>query len=111
MRKVILALILVAVILPVAVLFLRSATPVVDLPTPPTSLGQATPVAVHVQDPHGVRSAAAIVEQNGVRYQVWKLSQPTTAADSTFSFAAGVKATPHLKDGKAKRALASARAP
>jgi murein DD-endopeptidase MepM/ murein hydrolase activator NlpD len=101
-RKVILSLLLLAIIVPVAVLFLRSATPVVDFPTPATSLGQATPVSVHVQDPHGVRSAAAFVEQNGARFRVWELAQASTAADSTFNFVAGVKATPQLKDGKAK---------
>ena len=102
MRKVILSLLLLAIVVPVAVLFLRSATPVVDLPTPPSTLGQATPVSVHVQDAHGVRRVAAFVEQNGARYQVWEMLQPSTAADSTFRFEAGVKATPQLKDGKAR---------
>ena len=102
MRKAILVLILLAVILPVAVLFVRSATPVLDMPVPPSSLGQATPVSVHVRDPHGVRRVAAFVEQNGAQIQVWEMAQASSAADSTFSFVAGVKATPQLKDGKAK---------
>ena len=102
MRKVILSLLLLAIVVPVAVLFVRSATPVVDLPTPPSVLGQATPVSVHVQDAHGVRRVAAFVEQIGARYQVWEMLQPSTAADSTFRFEAGVKVTPQLKDGKAK---------
>ena len=102
MRKVILSLLLLAIVVPVAVLFVRSATPVVDLPTPPSVLGQATPVSVHVQDAHGVRRVAAFVEQIGARYQVWEMLQPSTAADSTFRFEAGVKATPQLKDGKAR---------
>jgi len=101
-RKVILSLLLLAIVVPVAVLFVRSATPVVDLPTPPSVLGQATPVSVHVQDAHGVRRVAAFVEQIGARYQVWEMLQPSTAADSTFRFEAGVKATPQLKDGKAR---------
>jgi len=101
-RKVILSLLLLAIVVPVAVLFLRSATPVVDLPTPPSTLGQATPVSVHVQDAHGVRRVAAFVEHIGARYQVWEMLQPSTAADSTFRFEAGVKATPQLKDGKAR---------
>ena len=42
------------------------------------------------------------IEQNGARYQVWEMAQPTKAADNTFSFVAGVKSTPQLKDGKAK---------
>lgn len=94
--------ILLAVILPVAVLFVRSATPVVDMPVPTQLLGQATPVTVHVQDPRGVRSVTAIVEQNGVQYPVWELAQPSAAADSTWSLVAGIKTTPQLRDGKAK---------
>jgi hypothetical protein len=101
-RKALVVVILLAVILPVAVLFVRSATPVVDVPVPTQSLGLATPVTVHVKDPRGVRSVTAIVEQNGVQYPVWALAQPTAAADSTWSFVAGIKTTPQLRDGKAK---------
>ena len=101
MRKAILALIVIVIVLPLAVVFLRSATPLVDLSVPPSTLGQATPIRVHVQDPHGVRRVAAFVEQNGAQFQVWEMAQPSRVADSTFSFVAGVKATPQLKDGKA----------
>ena len=94
--------ILIAVIVPVAVLFVRSATPVVDMPVPTQSLGQATPVTIHVQDARGVRSVAAFVEQNGLQYPVWELAQPSPAADNTWSFVAGIKSTPQLRDGKAK---------
>jgi len=80
---------------------LRSATPAIDLPNATASLGQATPITVHVRDQHGVRKAAAFVEQNGARYSVWQLNQPTKAADSTWTFTAGVKTTPQLRDGKA----------
>ena len=45
---------------------------------------------------------SAIVEQNGTQYAAWQSSQPSSAADSTFSFTAGVKTTPQLRDGKAK---------
>jgi murein DD-endopeptidase MepM/ murein hydrolase activator NlpD len=89
------------VFLPIAILFMRSATPIVDLPVPVLSIGQATPVTVHVRDPHGVRRVAAFVQQNGVQSPVWELAQPSRAADSTWSFVAGVKSTPQLRDGKA----------
>ncbi len=79
----------------------RSAAPVVDS-TPVTTLGQATPITVHVRDPHGVRKADAFVEQNGSRYRVWALAQPSRASDATWSFAAGTNTTPQLQDGKAK---------
>lgn len=74
----------------------------VDLPVPVSSIGQATPITVHVSDPRGVRKAAAFVEQNGARLPVWELSQASSAPDSTWSFVAGVKTTPQLRDGKAK---------
>ena len=80
----------------------RSATPVVDLASPVTSLGQATPIAIHVRDPHGVRRLAAFVEQNGARYHVWELAEPSSLADATWNFTAGIRSTPQLQEGKAK---------
>jgi murein DD-endopeptidase MepM/ murein hydrolase activator NlpD len=101
-KKVIAVVILILVLLPVAFLMARSATPVVDLPVPVSSLGQATSITVHVSDPRGVRKVAAFVEQNGVRFPVWELPQASSAPDSTWTFVAGVKTTPQLRDGKAK---------
>ena len=89
----------------IALLLTRSAAPVVDLPSPVTTLGQATPITVHVGDPHGVRTLAAFVEQNGARYRVWEIAQPSRATDGTWNFTAGVKTAPQLKDGKAKLIL------
>jgi murein DD-endopeptidase MepM/ murein hydrolase activator NlpD len=57
---------------------------------------------VHVNDPRGVSKVTASVEQNGGRYVVWETAQPTKVNDNTWSFTAGVKATPQLRDGKAK---------
>jgi murein DD-endopeptidase MepM/ murein hydrolase activator NlpD len=80
----------------------RSASPVVDLPPAVTSLGQATPIAVHVRDPRGIRGVQAFVEQNGARYQVFDMAQPSKARESTWDFTAGIKTTPQLQEGKAK---------
>ncbi len=90
------------ILVPVLIVSARSATPVVDLPASITTLGQATPVSVQVHDPRGIRKIAATVEQNGVSYPVGATTQPSTASDSTWSFTAGVKSTPQLKDGAAK---------
>ena len=81
---------------------MRSATPVVNLASPVTVLGQATPISVHVSDRNGIRGLTASVEQNGASYPVWQLAQPSTDANSTWKFTSGVKTTPQLKDGKAK---------
>ncbi len=80
---------------------LRAATPAVDLPGASGFLGQSTTITVHVRGQHGVRKAAAYVEQNGARYSVWQMNQPTKAADGTWTFTAGIKTTPQLRDGKA----------
>ncbi len=76
--------------------------PVVDVPSSITTLGQATPVTVQVHDPRGVRKITATVEQNGTSYAVGETTQPSKVADSNWTFTAGVKATPQLKDGAAK---------
>src|ERR1700751_1374128 len=88
--------------MPIGYVLSRSATPIVNLPSPVTVLGQATPISVRVSDGYGVRSATASVEQNGTSYPVWQSAQATKDADSTFKFTAGVKSTPQLKDGKAR---------
>jgi hypothetical protein len=91
------------------VLFSMSATPVIVLPASITAIGQSTPVSFQVSDPHGVRHAALRIEQNGEEYAAGEVSQPSrrirwqkNAPDATFNFATGAKATPQLKDGKAK---------
>jgi murein DD-endopeptidase MepM/ murein hydrolase activator NlpD len=76
--------------------------PTVDLPPSVTTIGQATPLSVHVHDAHGVKQVTATVEQNGAQYQVGQSSGETKTADSTFNFTVGVKTTPQLKDGPAK---------
>ena len=107
MRTIFVLLLLVAV--GCVILFAFSATPVLNLPASLTSIGQSTPIVVTVNDPHGVRSVAAYVEQNGNHYKVWQSSQPShrfslraSAPDTTLTFNAGTKTTPELKDGKAQ---------
>jgi murein DD-endopeptidase MepM/ murein hydrolase activator NlpD len=101
-RKVLFPVLISVVLLPLAFLSGCSAPPVVEVSPSVTVLGQATPITVEVRDPHGVRKAQAFVEQNGSRYSVWQAAQPSKTATSTFSFTAGVKSTPQLKEGKAK---------
>lgn len=103
MRKVIFfAVPALVILIAIAVVLARSATPVVDLPSSITTLGQATPVTVQVHDPRGVRKIAATVEQNGASYAVGEATQPSKESDSNWTFTAGVKAAPQLKDGTAK---------
>jgi len=104
-RKVIVVVIVLVVLAPIAFVLARSATPIIDLPSSVASLGQATPITVHIHDPHGVRRLAAFVEQNGARYQVFELAQPSNLTDTTANFTAGIKTTPQLQEGKAKLIL------
>ena len=76
--------------------------PDIEIPASVTSIGQATPVTVHVKDKHGVSKVTATIEQNGAQYQAWQSSAATKDADSTFNFTVGAETTPQLKDGKAK---------
>jgi murein DD-endopeptidase MepM/ murein hydrolase activator NlpD len=87
---------------PIALRLALSATPIVGLSSPVAVLGQSTPVSVRVRDPHGIRSVAVFVEQNGTRYRVGEMAQPSRVPDGTWNFTAGLKATPQLQDGKAK---------
>ena len=100
MLKFLLFLVVVA-IAAISFVMLRSATPSIDLPGATGYLGQATPITVHVRDQHGVGKAAAYVEQGGARYSVWQMNQPAKAAEGTWTFTAGIKTTPQLRDGKA----------
>jgi len=79
----------------------RSATPIVDLSSV-TSLGQANPITVHVRDPRGIRRLQAFVEQNGARYQVFEMAQPSNVPDNAWTFTAGTKTTPQFQEGTAK---------
>jgi len=93
------------VVLSIAISLARQAAPVVDLPSPVTTLGPATAITVHVRDPRGIRSLAAFVEQNGASYHIWEVPQPSAVTEGTWNFTAGVNTTPQLKDGKAKLIL------
>lgn len=100
--KKLLIVIVVAALLAFAFVEIRSAIPVVTLPSSVTALGLATPVSVQVHDPRGVRSVRAFVEQNGARYQVFASNEPQKPPQVTLSFTAGVRTTPQLQSGNAK---------
>ena len=101
MKKLVVLVVALVVVL-FAIFAARSATPVVEISPSLTSLGQATPITVHVKDPRGVRSAQAFVEQGGKRYQLFETTAVSKSPDATFNFTAGVKTTPQLQPGKAK---------
>jgi murein DD-endopeptidase MepM/ murein hydrolase activator NlpD len=88
-------------ILPLLLTVSGCSKPSLDVVPSLTSIGQATPVTVHVHDPHGVSKFTATLTQNGAQYQVWQAPAVSKNADTTFNFEVGVKTTPQLHDGPA----------
>lgn len=101
MKKIVAILIVLLIVVPLAILAARSATPVIDIPSSLTILGQATPISIHVRDARGVRNMRAFVEQNGSRYPIFEAAEPSKSSDTTVNFTAGAKTTPQLQAGKA----------
>jgi murein DD-endopeptidase MepM/ murein hydrolase activator NlpD len=92
-------------LLPLFLAFTGCGKPSLDVPPSLTTIGQATPVAVHVHDTHGVSKLTATLAQNGAQYPVWQTPTASKNTDSTFNFEAGVKTTPQLHDGPARLIL------
>jgi hypothetical protein len=97
----ILLLLLVVVVGAIAYPFLSTSQPVINVTPPVTALGQSTPVAVHVTTKKGVHDAKAYIEQNGQKLPVWEMAQASKEPQANWSFNAGAKSVPQLKDGKA----------
>jgi uncharacterized protein YxeA len=109
MKKVLVALVALALIV-LAVAFLMSAAPAVRFEPQVKAIGQDTQVKVVATSPHGVRRVTAWVEQSGRRFQVFEATEPTrrrpvfmeNQAPKEFTFSAGRKTAPELKDGEAR---------
>ena len=106
--KTFIAILVLIIAAPLALLVMLSVTPALDMPPAVNALGAQTPISVHVHAPHGLRSASAFVEQNGVRYKAWETSQPTRrflwqrhVPDATLQFVAGAQNIPQLREGNA----------
>ncbi len=94
--------VLVAVALAFTILFTGCSKPAVEVTSPGATLGQATPVSVHVHASRGVKSVTASLEQNGQRFPAWEMKESSSTRDTSFNFMAGTKAAPQLQDGPAK---------
>ena len=94
--------------LPIAILYIRSATPAVRIDPGMLAVGAATPVKLSVVNPHGIRQLTAVLEQDGHRYVVHDQRYPShrilfanNEPARDYQFVAGLKTTPVLKEGKA----------
>ncbi|CAN5463445.1 M23 family metallopeptidase [soil metagenome] len=88
-----------SLLFPLLVALTGCGKPSLDMIPSVTSIGQATPIAVHVHDAHGVSKFTVTLAQNGTQYQVWQAPAASKNADTIFNFEVGVKTTPQLKDG------------
>jgi Peptidase family M23 len=98
----------------VGVLLVLSASTKLDISPPLKSVGIATPVTVHVANPHGVRHVVAYLEQDGSRYPIFDKASPARRfrwrrheAPQTLTFEAGKDKAPNLKEGKARLVVAA----
>ena len=109
MLKVILA-VIILVLIALPVLYFMSSHSTLAFDPQPKAIGMATPVTVHIANPHGVRRITATIEQNGSsttlqettnaanRFLFWRA--PTPPHD--FHFTAGRGQAPGLREGKAR---------
>jgi murein DD-endopeptidase MepM/ murein hydrolase activator NlpD len=91
-------------------LFAMSSHTSLAFDPPPTTIGAATPIGVRITNPHGVRSVAARIEQDGNntivdqettpanRFTFWR----THAGPEIVHFIIGKDRASHLKEGKAR---------
>jgi murein DD-endopeptidase MepM/ murein hydrolase activator NlpD len=91
-------------------LFLNSTHSSLAFVSPPQAIGAATPVTVHIANPHGLRRFTARIEQNGAsktlldanhpanRLTFWRMHRPP----EDLHFNAGAKQYSELKEGKAR---------
>ncbi|PWU02989.1 MAG: M23 family peptidase [Terriglobia bacterium] len=106
--KIILALV-VLLVGGVGVLLVLSSNSALSMSPPVKSVGLATPVTLHVSNPHGVRRVSAYLEQNGARYPIYEQTAPARRLlwnrhepARTVTFEAGKNKAPNIKEGKAK---------
>ena len=107
-KKFILPALALVLMLPIAILYIRSATPAVEIDPGTVAVGTATPVRLKVVNPHGIRQLTATLEQGGQRYIVHDQRYPShrilfanNEPARDYQFVTGLKTTPALKEGKA----------
>ena len=111
MIKGLIAVVIIVILIAIPVLLLLSSShSELVFASPPKAVGAATPVTVHITNPHGARRVTAKIEQNGVsktlaesnqpanRFSFWRLHAPA----QDFHFNAGKSQAPELKEGKAR---------
>jgi len=95
---------------PAGFLLLLSEHSSVSFAQQPKAIGAATPITVHVTNPHGTRHVIAAIEQNGATQTLMETANAANRltfwrahmAPQDFHFIAGKKQAPNLKEGQAR---------
>src|SRR4051794_7266234 len=103
--------VLVVIVLFVGAGFIFSQAPQARFEPAVKSVGLETPVNVVIDSPHGVKTVHAILEQNGRRFDVYQVSEPSKRwsffgrkdeRQRSVSIPVGKKQAPDLKEGPAR---------
>ncbi len=85
-----------------AFIWFSGAETKLKLVRPVTSIGPSTSVLVEVDAPHGVKAFSATLEQNGQSQTVYQDKTHTQQRVGAYTFYAGQKQAPFLKEGTAR---------
>jgi len=102
MLKRLVAIVAAIVILVFAIVWFSGKHADVKLSQPVAAVGISTPVAVQVTDPHGLKSFAASIEQNGQAQTVFQDKRKSRQVQRSFAFTVGKKEAQFLNEGPAK---------
>ena len=84
------------------IIWFSGAKTSLKLPKPVAAIGPSTSVLVEVDAPHGVKAFSAVVEQNGQSQTVYQDKTHTRQRVGAYTFSAGQKQAPFLKEGPAR---------
>ncbi|HMF74968.1 MAG TPA: hypothetical protein VK604_04840, partial [Bryobacteraceae bacterium] len=105
MLKRILTVLGVIALLVFGVIFFSGKEADLKLAKPLPAVGTATSVSVQADDPVGVKAFSAALEQDGQSQTVYEDKTPSSQQSRIYTFTAGKKLAPFLKEGPAKLVL------
>ncbi len=102
MSKRILVIVGVVALLIFGVIFFSGKQPSLKLAKPLPGIGVASSVSVQVEDPVGIKGFSAALEQEGQHQTVFEDKTQSAQQSRIYTFTAGKKLAPFLKEGPAK---------
>lgn len=105
MFKTFLAVVVAVVLVVFGFVWFSGKSVALKLSKPVVAIGSATPISVQADDPHGVKSFAAELEQNGQSQTIYQDKTKSGQPSRNFTFMAGKKQADFLKEGSARLIL------